>query len=103
MPNPHPAVRRTAQLTRRDRRHSEAMESWAVMAHRDIQLRRSHAEAQILADTSVTHVAMAAAAGTAAYGTALRDFSPEASEVLRFLEAKHAAIMAQRMDEHSQG
>jgi hypothetical protein len=79
------------------------MEVSAALAHRELHLRREFAQAQILSDTAVAQTAMAAAAGTAAYGQVLRDASPEAAEALRFLEAKHVASMGQRMDEHSQG
>ncbi|HEY4810790.1 MAG TPA: hypothetical protein VIH71_07000 [Solirubrobacteraceae bacterium] len=44
---------------------------------------------------------MASVAGTAGFVATLRDVAPEAAEALNFLQAKHVANLAQRMDDFS--
>jgi len=90
-----------SKLDRRERHQLLKMESSAALTHRELQLRRQLAQAQIIADTAVAHTAMASVAGTAGYVAVLRDASPEVADALALLQAKHLANMAQRMDEFS--
>jgi hypothetical protein len=103
---PNHLIRRTssihpAQLDRRERYQLAKMETSAALTHRELHLRRELAQAQIIADTAVAHTAMASVAGTAGCVAALRDVSPEVAEALAFLQAKHVANVAQRMDDFS--
>jgi hypothetical protein len=104
MPGNHP-IRRPSSAPvhsdRGERREIDTMDRSARLAHRELQLRREHAQAQIIADTAVTQTAMASVAGTAGCAAVLRDACPEVGEALAFLQAKHLANVAQRMDDFS--
>jgi hypothetical protein len=103
MPSNHPVHRagHAAQLDRRERHQLAKLETSAAMTHREIQLRQHLVQAQMLADTTVAQTAMACVAGTAGCVAALRDAAPEVAEALAFLQAKHTANLAQRMDDFS--
>ena len=103
MPSQHPIHRQSgaAGLDRRERHQLQKLESSAVLTHREIQLRQSLVQAQMLADTTGAQTAMACVAGTAAFAGALREASPETAEALALLQAKHLANLAQRMDDFS--
>jgi len=77
------------------------METGAALAHYEIALRQQLTQAQMVADTAVAQTAMACVAGSAGFAATLRDAAPEVTEALAFLQAKHTANLAQRMDDFS--
>jgi hypothetical protein len=94
----HPVI-----LARRERRQLQAMESNATLELVATQLRQTIAQADILAQTAVTHTAMASAAGTAAVAEMFEKAAPRAAGVLALLEARHGVNLAQRIDHFAGG
>lgn len=105
MPSTHPIRRvqagQPARLDRRERHQLQRLETTAVLAHHEIVLRQQLTQAQMIADTAVTQTAIACVAGTSGCVAALSDADPEVAEALAFLQAKHLANLAHRMDEFS--
>lgn len=90
-----------ARLDRRERHQLAKLETAAALAHHEIGLRQQLTQAQMIADTAVANTAMACVAGSAGFAAALCDAAPEVAEALAFFQAKHAANLAQKMDDHS--
>ena len=88
-------------LDRRDRHQLKKMDADAALTRHEMGLRTGLAQAQMIADTAVAQTAMACVAGSASFAATLRDAAPEVAEALNFLQAKHAANLAQRMDDFS--
>lgn len=105
MPSSHPIRRaqatQPASLDRRERHQLQRLEATAVLANHEIALRQQLAQAQMIADTAIAQTAMACVAGTAGCAVAISDAVPEVADALAFLQAKHLANLAHRMDEFS--
>ncbi len=107
MPKPNLPAHRSGlnlgPLDRRERRQVEAMETSAALAHRELQLRREYAQAEVIADNALTQTAMASVTATAASAAALRQVAPEVAGALNYLQQKHVINTGNHLDDFSKG